>query len=499
VEVDKDGNPIPIADGDSPASTNPMSPVVLPHGRPLEGLPATEDDISRFVTALMNRVPEIGPALAVLLPEDHIASFPYIFDAAKTVLRAMQERCARSTDNVTCDLHRRITACIALVESNSADLGLGAPVSGMALTPPPPMAATMRHAQLLGMAIDPNTLPSPNYPRLDLAGMGFVTARGGSGMVSYPISEAQLAKAHHFQQTTRAISDQSAHAGYAPVKDNNDVPRHHVANSESPIDDNMPMMAMYKSKKKAAMRARKAEKRKRKPKLVHKANASLKTADPTPKTSLVQKLVQHALFRGGFDESKDSSKRRILTGSNPSEDTPIDSPPASPENSDGSSCKSDNAKELNSDSFTYKPDDTVELTSAEEIKSAADDGESQRAKKRRVANQTKSVDNNNNNNNNDSIPIDRENRKTDINCGPHGEVLETLFADNVKPSTDNGDANGAESERSAGDETGKEIVTTDGSPKSKKEIDKPMEPSSREAASTPEDDAVSVLMGLMGK
>ncbi len=509
-EVDRDGNPLPIANGVSAIPINPISPIVLP-----QGLTATGNDISRFITAVMKRVPEIGPALTAFLPEGIIASFPHVIDAASRVLRSIQERCARSTDNATCDLHRRITACIALIESNSADLGLGAPVGrpGSALAPQPLMAAVsllptgaaMRHAQLFGMGINPNTyqtLPSQNNHQLDLAGGGFVTACGG-GMVSYPISGEQLAMAHNYQnQPARVSSDQSRdfpNAGYAPLKENNDVPRHgDVAKSESPVDDNMPMMAMYKSKKKAAMRAMKAEKRKRKPKLVHKVNAPLTNVDPTPKKSLVQKLVQHALFRGGFDpdavaESNGTLTRKILkcsTKSDPSKDTPIDTPPASPENSDGSS---------------FKPDEAKELTSMEGIKSATVDGESQRAKKRRVANQSNvNVDNEGKKNeDDDSIPIDQENTKgktnVDIKCGPHGDVLEILSADGVKLSTNNGDANEAESERSAGDETEKETVRNGGSPKTKEVIDKPVESSSGETASKPEDDAVSVLLGLMGK
>ena len=485
--MNKDGNPIPRADWGSATFTNPTSSVVLPQGTPLGGLPAAGNDSSRFIMAVMNRVPEIGPALAVILPEDHIASFPYVVDAAKTVLRALQEQFARSTDDVSCDLYRRITSCIALIESSCADLDLAAPVSGGGGVPgsahstPPFTTPAMRHAQLFGMGINPNALPSPGAPRLDLAGMGFVAAGGGIGMVSYPISEEQLAIAHHFQnqQTTRTISDQSG--SFHPLKENNAMPRHDVAKSESPIDDNMPMMAMYKSEKKAAMRARKAEKRKRTPKLVHKVKAPppLKTADPTRKTSLVQKMVQHALFRGGFAESKESPKRIIRAESDPSEDVPLDTLSASPEKIDGPSNKSNNPTELTS-------------------KSAEDDLESKHAKKRCVANQTNSnvV---NNKDNNDSTTIDRENRKTDIHCGPHCEVLEKLFADDVKQSSDNGDATEAESERSADDETEEEIVSLGGSPKSKEAIDKPVKPSSRDAVSTPEDDAVSVLMGLMCK
>ncbi|KAL3822748.1 hypothetical protein ACHAXA_008051 [Cyclostephanos tholiformis] len=464
MEVDKDGNPLTISSGGSAISIAPKSPVVLPQGS-LGSLDATGNVIYRFITAVMKRVPEVGPALAVLIPEGLIPSeFPHVVDATVTVLRSIQERCARATDDVTYDLHRRITACIALIESNSADLGLGVPVSGGGVGPGSafgslPTCAAMRHAQLLRMGIEPNTyqtLPSPNNHRLDLAGGGFATAGGGS-MVPYPISEEQLATAHHHEnQQPRMISYQSGDipedkTGYAPLKENSDMSHHDVARSESPVDDNMPMMAMYKSKKKAAMRAMKAEKRKRKPKLVHKANAPLKTVDPTPKKSLVQKLVQHALFRGGFDPN--------AIAASDFRDAPIETS-ASPENSDGSSSKSDDAKEL---------------ASADVIESAAEVGESP-AKKRRVVNQSNS---NVDNNEDVSVAIDQESSNA---------------------ITDIGDANEAECERSAGDETEKDIVRNGGSPRFKGSIDKPVvEPSSREAASTPEHDAVSVLMGLMDK
>jgi len=129
MEVDMDGNPLPITKSGSVTS---ISVAVLPQG-PMGGLAAKENNfISMFLMAVMRRVPEIGPALTVLVPEDCdlalIASeFQSVVKAAAMVLRSVQERCARLTDDVSIDLHIRITACITLIEANSADINLGVP------------------------------------------------------------------------------------------------------------------------------------------------------------------------------------------------------------------------------------------------------------------------------------------------------------------------------------------------------------------------------------
>jgi hypothetical protein len=357
MEVDMEGNPLPITNSGSVTS---MSTAALPQGH-MGGLTAKENNvISRFLMAVMRSVPEIEPALAVLVPEDCdpaliTSEFQSVVEAAAMVLRSVQERCARLTDNVSIDLQRRITACIELIEANSADIDLGLP-----LAPRPPMGAAgllapgaaMRHTHLLRLGIDPNTYQNPllsNNHRLDLAG-GSAVAAGGSGLIQYPSPEEQLAMVHHHRQQQASVIPylsgvyQEGNAAYASLKKNNDVPRRVIAKSESPVDDSLPIMTMYKSEKKAAKTAMKAGKRKRKPKLVHKANALLKTFDAPPK-KLVQKLVQHTLFRGNFDPNvvaesnvslDRSHKRKTLvcpTASDPSKE------------SGGSSTKSDNAND----------------------------------------------------------------------------------------------------------------------------------------------------------
>jgi hypothetical protein len=196
------------------------------------------------------------------------------------------------------------------------------------------MGIAMRHAHLLRLGIDPNTHQNPP---------------GGSGLIQYPSPEEQLAMMHHHHQQQASVVPyqsgvyQEGNAAYASLKKNNDVPHLVIAKSESLVDDSSLIMSMYNSEKKAAKKAMKAEMRKRKPKLVHKANTLLKTLVAPPK-ELVQKLVQHALFRGGFDPnvvaesngSLDCSHKRMTL-----------CPPASdPSKESGcSSTKSDDAKE----------------------------------------------------------------------------------------------------------------------------------------------------------
>jgi len=120
-EVDMEGNPLPPSNdnnsgnGDGGGARGNGDSVIpsnrLP-GHPLDvnaNAAAPMDDnnaITRFLYAVVNRVPEIGPALAVIQRE---GNDPNVVDATMTVLRSIQERCARATNEITLDLHRRIT------------------------------------------------------------------------------------------------------------------------------------------------------------------------------------------------------------------------------------------------------------------------------------------------------------------------------------------------------------------------------------------------------
>ena len=125
-EVDMEGNPLPPSNdnnsgnGDGGGACGNGDSVIpsnrLP-GHPLDGnanAPVVNNAITRFLYAVVNRVPEIGPALSVLQREGNepgriAREFPNVVDATMTVLRSIQERCARATDEITLDLHRRIT------------------------------------------------------------------------------------------------------------------------------------------------------------------------------------------------------------------------------------------------------------------------------------------------------------------------------------------------------------------------------------------------------
>ena len=120
-EVDMEGNPLPPSNdnnsgnGDGGGARGNGDSVIpsnrLP-GHPLDvnaNAAAPMDDnnaITRFLYAVVNRVPEIGPALAVIQRE---GNDPNVVDATMTMLRSIQERCARATDEITLDLYRRIT------------------------------------------------------------------------------------------------------------------------------------------------------------------------------------------------------------------------------------------------------------------------------------------------------------------------------------------------------------------------------------------------------
>ena len=120
-EVDMEGNPLPPSNDNNSGNGNGggargNGDSVIPSnqlpGHPLDvnaNAAAPMDDnnaITRFLYAVVNRVPEIGPALAVIQRE---GNDPNVVDATMTVLRSIQERCARATDEITLDLHRRIT------------------------------------------------------------------------------------------------------------------------------------------------------------------------------------------------------------------------------------------------------------------------------------------------------------------------------------------------------------------------------------------------------
>ena len=213
---------------------------------------------------------------------------------------------------------------IAEISANSADLGLGIMpgMNGMMvgtphLIPPPGLPQLLRQRM--------SDLATHRLAHASFGAGGVVHPHPGAypgGMIPYPVlSHAEhLAMAHRHHQYQQAgmmayhqshvIHDDSnalnAAYGAQPNPSGKEAlpPSEGSAKLETPVDDDVPMMAMYKSKKKSDKRAKKAEKRKRKPKLVHKATPQLKTvnADPPPKVHDAKNhLVHHNLFNGGFD------------------------------------------------------------------------------------------------------------------------------------------------------------------------------------------------------
>ena len=188
----------------------------------------------------------------------------------------------------------------------------------------------------------PHLIPPPGSPhflrqgmsdpathRLAFGASGVVHPHPGAypgGMIPYPVLShtehlAMMHRHHQYQQAgmmayhqPRVIHDDSnalnAAYGAEPNPSGKEAlpPSEGSAKLETPVDDDVPMMAMYKSKKKADKCAKKAEKRKRKPKLVHKVTPQLKivSADPPPKVHDAKNhLVHHNLFNGGFDSKAD--------------------------------------------------------------------------------------------------------------------------------------------------------------------------------------------------
>lgn len=223
----------------------------------------------------------------------------------------------------------------------------------------PPGSLASRHSQLLrqGMS-DPATHHLAHAASFGVGGV--VHPHPGAhpgGMIPYPVFShnehlAMVHRRHHeYQQQagmmayhqSRVIYDDSnalnAAYGAQPNPRSKEAlpPSEGSDKLETPVDDDVPMMAMYKSKKKADKRAKKAEKRKRKPKLVHKATPQLNTVstDPSPKVHDAKNhLVHHNLFNGGFDSKADSGigkkmERRIGKCIESVKEKSEDSPPSS--------------------------------------------------------------------------------------------------------------------------------------------------------------------------
>jgi hypothetical protein len=206
----------------------------------------------------------------------------------------------------------------------------------------------------------------------------------------------------------------------------------------------------------------------------------LKTFDSPPK-KLVQKLVQHALFRGGFDPKvvaeSNGSLDRSLKRKTP--DCPTASDPSN--ESVGSLTKSDDAKECS----------PAEGTNSD----MADEKISELATKKLCLADKSNAIGDNEDGSGDSILVGNTKQKNGKEKngdkhGPHGDVLEKLFDDGVKPSADKGEANEVESNPSAGDESKKKSVRNGGPPKSEEATGKLGKPLSREFALEPVEDAM---------
>jgi len=315
IEVDMDGNPLPGQLPNSNNNSNPEGTVVMSQGgtRATHGSlaarspsiatgggQAMDNIIAKFLTVVVSRVPEIATAVADLLPDGGDPAmlkreFPNVVDATLAELRSLKERFSNSADPAAADLHIRVTNCIFAIEPYQMDLntvtGTAPPSAGAGA---PPGAPGMIGRAVPNPSLDPNSCQPlmPNMPAAYFMAQEHAMAHLPTQSFFVPPHMMPYPPPLAFAPIVRADSE-----GGAPSRASD------RSNLESPAeDDDLPMMAAYKSKKKAARKMEKAKHKKRRnaPKLVHKV-VSKPTVVKQPRPPIMPKLVHHALFRGAFD------------------------------------------------------------------------------------------------------------------------------------------------------------------------------------------------------
>jgi len=397
IEVDMDGNPL---DRRSPVSLNINtsnhgngndilnSPVPVQdninngtssRAQAINNLASVDNNIiAKFLTVVVSRVPEIAPSVADLLPDggDPMLlkrEFPTVVDATLAELKSIQERFSSEGDSGSIDLYRRVTNCIAAIEPYKVDLSSA---SGMASLPH--MTGGIMNQGVPELSLDPNSVQPlmPNNP------------------MKFPAVPPPAARHNPYSSPPGELLATRQDSSFNANAENQLSPLgiKKESKAESPVSDNLPLMAMYKSEKKAAKKSKKKKKKSKKnrPKLVHRASPVKEDFD----LSILKKAASFA-------------QRQRSSGS-----------PSS------SSYKS------SSSSSSSSSNDAMKSRSSRSSSEASE--KSRPMKKRRVSGQAKIDDTD------DSIhPISGIYQKNGevknaMKSGPHGELLDQLFGASTK-------------------------------------------------------------------
>jgi len=315
IEVDMNGNPLPN-NSPNPARANLNN---APSPASVNAASLESNIIAKFLTVVVSRVPEIAPAVADLLPEggDPMLlkrEFPNVVDATLAELKSIQERSSKGADNNSFDVHHRVTNCIAAIEPYKVDLSTAGGLNPMPAAPPAMAAAgIMRRMDLPEPSLDPNSCQPlmPNNP-MKLSSIQSVQTQSPvdlsagqqasltkldnmkSNVQSDNVkSQVQSDKVKSQVQSDKVKSQVQSDKGKSHVQSDNGkihvqsddvkgqvqptpiVNKKKETKQESPVEDNISMMAAYKSNKKANKKVAKKVKKtnnKVRPKLVHRAS-----------------------------------------------------------------------------------------------------------------------------------------------------------------------------------------------------------------------------------
>jgi hypothetical protein len=290
--------------------------------------------ISKFLTVVVSRVPELAPTVADLLPEGGDPAmlkleFPKVVDVVLTELRSLQERYAGATDRIAADLLARVTNCITDIEPYKADLsmsmasngglgnrGLGPNVGSMAvgsMSNGMPTNGMPTNGMANGMS---NNLTMEQMLMMQRQ-RAFAVMNSNSCQTLVPNNPMQYAAMA--QQMggafTNSNTNNNNNNSAVTMDSHHELPPAFMEGikSTSPAEDEMPMMAAYKSKKKKAKKAAKkktkAKRRKSAPKLVHDSAVAkgIPVASPGPADQEL-KLEESPRKRSGSNSSSESAE-----------------------------------------------------------------------------------------------------------------------------------------------------------------------------------------------
>jgi len=318
IEVDMDGNPLdtrsPVSlnintsnHGNGNDNLNSPAPVQdnINDGTPspaqaINNLASVDNNIiAKFLTVVVSRVPEISPSVADLLPDggDPMLlkrEFPTVVDATLAKLKSIQERFSSEGDNGSIDLYRRVTNCIAAIEPYKVDLSS---VSGMSSLPP--MAGGIMNQGVSDLSLDPDSVQPlmPNNP-MKFPAVPPPAARHNP----YLSPPGELLAARQASAFNANAENQLSPLGIKKE-----------SKAESPVSDNLPLMAVYKSEKKAAKKAKKKKKsKKNRPTLVHRASPVKEDFD----LSVLKKAASFAQRQMSSGSPSSSSYKSSSSSSN---------------------------------------------------------------------------------------------------------------------------------------------------------------------------------------